>query len=584
MKRCFSFCIYGSDPKYYLGLQENVRLIDEFFPDFDILVYRGATRRSDLLLLLDNTRVQWIDTEQDGVVNMMHRYNPILLLEYDVVFVRDVDSEIHARDRWCIHDFLNQPAAAGVQVIRDHYWHKSRLTGGLTAFFMSRLPTEVAASVREALQRVLLEQESTKYVYGSDENQLNTHLWPCVKDWIMVYSNICVFLGEVSKRIDCSLAEEETFCGNVVLYDDNPRSKRNQFRYVDFPMLQQWQWLLEQEQHEVAMRMVQDCYSVIDEHVLDQMIEKCLDRRCLTLCLALCAEFATRTVTPKTKALAPSVLELARRQGYRIVATCNVDYIPEEKEMVVVFGNFPDDYLCLPQPNRKLFQHVLCFNEMIRVVDAFVGVHPCWNAIDCIYLMGLEKEQERTTDVWIQLCLMNAPLNKVREYRAKKDPTLEDVYIGVTKNHLDCLHHMREEAAFQQTCLFLEDDFVFTSRVQDNQRALLDFFSRDYEYELCFLSASKMHKRLPWDDLMIQSKQICTTSSGYMVHRRYIDRVYQTVLEGYNLLLEHRSQSHLYCIDRYWAKLDKLLVFKNKLGFQKPSQSKITGNMNVMLD
>jgi|LauGreDrversion4_1035100.scaffolds.fasta_scaffold01433_6 hypothetical protein len=572
MKRCFSFCIYGTDPKYYLGLQENVRLIDAFFPDFDILVYRGATRRDDLLL--SNSRVQWIDTEQDGVKNMMHRYKPIL--EYDVVFVRDVDSEIHARDRWCIHDFLNQ-STAGVQVIRDHYWHKSRITGGLTAFFMSRLPLEVAASVREALQRVLLEQETTEYVYGSDENQLNAHLWSCVKDWVLVYSNICVFSGEVSKRIDGSLAKEDTFCGNVVLYDDNSRSKRNQFRYGDFPMLQQWIWLLEQDQHEVAVRMVQD--SVVDEHMLDKMIETCLERHCLKLCLALFAEFSTRTVTQRTKEHARSVLELARRQQYRIVGTCNVDHVPQELEMVVVYGNFPDDYLCLPQPNRKMFQHVLLFDQL----DDFVGAHPCWNAVDCIYIMGLENEKERMTDVWIQLCLMNAPLYKVREYRAKKDPTLEDVYIGVTKNHIDCLNHMRE-SKFQQTCLFLEDDFVFTSRFQENQEALLDFFSRDYDYELCFLSASKMHRRLPWDDLLIQSKQICTTSSGYLVHRRYIDRVYQTVVEGYNKLLEHRSQSHLYCIDRYWAKLDKIFVFKNKLGFQKPSLSKITGNMNMMLD
>lgn len=580
MKSCFSFCIYGNDPKYYLGLQENVRLIDEFFPDFDILVYRGAKRHDDLLLDLSNhKRVQWIDTEQDGLE--MHRYKPIL--EYDVVFVRDVDSEIHARDRWCIHDFLHAENQ-GVQVIRDHYWHKSRLMAGLSAFFMSRLPTEVARSVREALQRILLEQESTKYVYGLDDIQLQNHLWPCVKDHVLVYSNICVFSGEVSKRIDLKEEEDDTFCGNVVLYD-NPQTKRNQFRYCDFPMLKQWLWLLEQDQPEVCVRMVQDCSSVIDEQMLDQMIETCclLEKlNGLKLCLALFAEFATRPVTPKTKEHARSVLELARRLQYRIVGTCNVDYVPQELEMVVVYGNFPDDYLCLPQSNRKMFQHVLFFQQI--PLDAFVGVHPCWNTIDCIYIMGLELENERMTDVWIQLCLMNAPLNKVREYRAKKDPTLEDVYIGVTKNHIDCLNHMLECESFQQTCMFLEDDFVFTSRFQENQAVLLDFFSRNYDYELCFLSASKMHRRLPWDDLLIQSKQICTTSSGYLVHRRYIDHVYTTVVEGYNQLLEHRSQSHLYCIDRYWAKLDKIFVFKNKLGFQKPSQSKITGNMNLMLD
>jgi hypothetical protein len=574
MKCCFSFCIYGTDPKYYLGLEENVRLIDEFFPDFDIVVYRGASRRDDLL---DTTthRVQWIDTEKDGVVNMMYRYKPIL--EYDVVFVRDVDSEIHARDRWCIHDFLSESTQYGVQVIRDHYWHKSRLTGGLTAFHMTRLPLEAATAVKEALSHVLLEQESQEYVYGSDENQLNIHLWPCIRAWIGVYSNICVFSDEISKRIECPM--DSSFCGNVVLYDD-PQNKRNQFRYDDFPLLKQWHWLLQQEQEEVALRMVQDCASIIDETVLDQMIELCLQQCRLSLCVSLFDEFATRTVTPTTKAHAQTVLELARQQGHCIVGTCNVDYVPQEKEWVVVYGNFPDDYLCLPR--RKMFQHVIFFN-VIRL-DAFVGVNPCWNAIDCIYIMGLEKENERMNDVWIQLCQMHAPLDRVQEYRAKKDPTLEDVYIGVTKNHINCLNHMREEASFQQACLFLEDDFVFTSRTQDNQRALLEFFQRGYDYELCFLSASKMHKRLAWDDLLIQSKQICTTSSGYVVHRRYIDRVYDVVVEGYNLLLEHRLQSHLFCIDRYWAKLDKIFVFKNKLGFQKPSQSKITGNMNTMLD
>lgn len=307
-------------------------------------------------------------------------------------------------------------------------------------------------------------------------------------------------------------------------------------------------------------------------------------------CLLLFAEYATRTVTPTIKALALACLEHARMQGgYRVVGTCNVDYLPtDDKEVVVYFGNFPDDYLCLPQKRAQggvvMYSHVLFFKDF-KMLDAFVGVHPCWDAIACIYIMGLENEHERMTDVWIQLCGMHAPLDRVNEYRAAKDPTLEDIYIGVTKNHIDCLQNMKEATQERPTCLFLEDDFVFTSRTRDNQRALQEFFARDYDFELCFLSSSKYHRREPVDDLLIQSKQICTTSSGYLVHRRYIDKVHAVVVEGYNKLLEHRSQSHLYCIDRYWAtKLDKIFIFKDKLGFQKPSQSKITGKMNLMLD
>ena len=38
----FSFCIYGDDMKYYLGLRENIQIIREFFPDFHIYVYCGT--------------------------------------------------------------------------------------------------------------------------------------------------------------------------------------------------------------------------------------------------------------------------------------------------------------------------------------------------------------------------------------------------------------------------------------------------------------------------------------------------------------------------------------------------------------
>ena len=39
-----------------------------------------------------------------------------------------------------------------------------------------------------------------------------------------------------------------------------------------------------------------------------------------------------------------------------------------------------------------------------------------------------------------------------------------------------------------------------------------------------------------------------------------------------------------YCIDRYWSKLDKIFIFKNKLGYQKPSLSNITKYLNINLD
>ena len=37
----FSFCIYGNGIKYYLGLVENIKIINKFYPDAYIHIYIG---------------------------------------------------------------------------------------------------------------------------------------------------------------------------------------------------------------------------------------------------------------------------------------------------------------------------------------------------------------------------------------------------------------------------------------------------------------------------------------------------------------------------------------------------------------
>jgi hypothetical protein len=210
--------------------------------------------------------------------------------------------------------------------------------------------------------------------------------------------------------------------------------------------------------------------------------------------------------------------------------------------------------------------------------------------------MTLENEFERLTETLLQLCLMNAPLNKLYIYKAIKDDNIINIYIGVTNNHLHCLNHMQTTLLtdpitnttpnINKSCLFLEDDFIFTSVIDDNKKKLKTFFNRKYDYDICFLSASKYHKREDYDDLLILSKQICTTSSGYLINYKNIEKIYNIVKEG-NELLKETGDSNSYCIDRYWCKLcndNKVFIFKNKLGFQKPSKSKITGKLNCNLD
>jgi GR25 family glycosyltransferase involved in LPS biosynthesis len=583
--KVFSFCIYGDDIKYYLGLRENVRIIREFYPEFHIFIYVGIYRLQEFLDSLKNEFSQnthFIDTETDGVLNMVYRYMPILTENAAPIIIRDADSEINERDRWTIDDFLNDTTSRyTVQVIRDHYYHKSRITGGLT-MFKRDINKEIKTILRDLFIEYKESKESIKY--GSDEKLLNERIWPIIKNDIIVYSNICVFEGEAYRTIHFK-NDGTNFCGNVVLYQ-SVDNKGYQFNYFHYPVIEQLRWLIEQKQYRLAVQIIDEYgfhnipfseKSIVIHYVLIALI-RINTIESLRDCFIKYSLFSKYDIINEVKSQLPHFFNMVRNLGYSVIGTCDPEYIPKSREFVIYFGNYPDDYMSLPQ-SFQIYRHFLFFKEI--VIDRFYS-NKCWESVDRIFIMGLEGEFERMNTTWSQLCLMNAPLDRIEEYRAKKDANLEDIYIGATKNHIDCLEEMKRSG--YKNCLFLEDDFIFTSRIRENQLSLTEFFNRKYDYNICFLSASKFHERKSYDDLLIVSKQYCTTSSGYLISKSNLQNVLETVKEGYNLLLEYPDQSHIYCIDRYWSKLDKLYIFKKKLGFQNPSLSKITGELNKELD
>lgn len=593
--KIFSFCIYGDDPKYYFGLRENIRLIQEYFPDFYIFIYCGSNRVDHFLNTISRSdKIHLIDTYKAGAINMMYRYMPILLEYSEVVFSRDADSEINERDRWAIRDFLEDTHEKNaVQTIRDHYFHKSRLTGGLTGIHFKRLlknSSEILNNLKTVFSQIIQEYSIENIHYGDDEKILNERIWPLLKTQLIVYSNINVFEGETYTPIDFE-NDGHNFCGNVVMYEENrledeSHKKSYQFNYFQYPILEQVIWLYEQKQTELVIEIV-DEYGFhrvqleYKSYVLDYVILSLIQRNSfdgLRECYIKYQEFAKYTILDGIKNQLPRFFEMTRSLGYKIIGTCDTEYQPELMEIVIYFGNYPDDYMSLPQ-SHKIYRNFMFFKDI--PIDRFES-NKCWDKIDRIFIMGLECEFERMYDTWMHLCEMNAPLDRIEEYRAKKDKDLKDIYIGTTRNHMETLQKMRDSS--YNCCLFLEDDFVFISNKKCIQESLSSFFSKDYDYNICFLSASKFHIRKEYDDLLIESKQVCTTSSGYIVSKKNIETVYNKVKEGYDLLLQYSDLSHIYCIDRFWTSLDKLYIFKKKLGFQKPSLSKITGIMNMNLD
>lgn len=130
----FSFCLYGTNPKYTHGMIANAELIQQYYPEARTIVYIAGDVPSyirDRLLTYPSVIFKEI-TDASGCSPFFDRFKAIDEPDCDIMFVRDADSRIHARDRACIADFLDRPDKT-LHIIRDHAAHWYQIMGGMWA-------------------------------------------------------------------------------------------------------------------------------------------------------------------------------------------------------------------------------------------------------------------------------------------------------------------------------------------------------------------------------------------------------------------------------------------------------------------
>jgi hypothetical protein len=543
--KVFSFCVYGTDPNYYTGLLENLDQIRTFFPDFDVIVHKGVC--DPTWVLPDWVRV--VETGKEGAINMMYRYVP--LTEHEVGFVRDTDSRLTERDRWCIREFL--ASSKSYHIIRDHRWHKSPIMGGLFGWKTSLamdLPLSADAS------------------YGSDEAWLATHLYPRIVGDALVHTNVHALVREHAERILCPQVDPTDFVGNVI-WNGTPR-----FVSDTDPI----------EQIKVAQSHDQFALMRFFSEQVDPLAIP-YGKRSSFYESAFIANYYLGDIPQAQEWLRrfefadipDSVVRNANylfpRLGKKIIAVFDASLVPGEDEVFVYYGQYPDWHLALPGSSR-IYRHASKFWE---IHHDEVRSHPSWSGIDTIYILNLEERVDRFYETLMTLCAVHAPLHRVHHYKAKKDDT--PAYIGATKNHVDVMDHFC--ASGRERCLILEDDFVFLDDKETVWSTLCQVPS--LSYTLLFVSLSKTGPRNPHLELVSRTTQACTTSSGYILHKDTASRVRDTAKEGLEQMIATGNQ-HDYCIDRYWTILPDLVCLRPKLGFQRPSYSNLIRSVSAHLD
>lgn len=545
MKRCFSFCLYGTEPNYYIGLLENIKLIREWFPEFDIFVYKGIC---DPTWEIPNATI--IETTREGAINMLYRYLP--LKNSTIGFIRDADSRITERDRWCISEFLSSPY--NYHMIRDHAFHKSRLMGGL---FGWKKPLDIEIDTSETAG------------YGDDEAYIARFIYPNIVNQLLVHTNITAFHGEHSERIRIKHKGPTDFVGNVI-WNGTPKFT-NIYNLPEF-----MKFARSQDQFELMVYFSEQvCIQEIPYNERTEFLNSAYIAHYYLGNIAKAQECLCQfEFTEISQNVYENANYLLKKMG-TIVACFDTTIEPKNEEVMIYYGNYPDWHLALPCSN-KVYRHI---SKFFDIKHDKVIYHPAWESIDIIYILNLEERVDRFYDTLLALASVQAPLHRIYHYKAKRDGL--PPYVGATKNHVDCIEHFCNSG--KEFAIVLEDDFVFIDKKEQVWSSFQKVFSMSSNYNICFLSLSKFGERNPYTDTLIQTVQECTTSSGYILQKKTAQTVLDITRDGL-IKMQETGDHHTYCIDRYWSTLPLLVCIRPKLGFQRPSYSNLLRTVSAHLD
>ena len=271
-------------------------------------------------------------------------------------------------------------------------------------------------------------------------------------------------------------------------------------------------------------------------------------------------------------------------QGKKVIGTYDCNRVPKEDEIVIIIGDYPvsRDSLVISNPMRRNYRWALKFKY-----DEFEG-HKCWDNIDYISVINSDDRPDRLFDILKEFKKMEVPLNKVYRQSAIIDSSTGNPYVnglvGCFKSHLSILNKFFN-TEFNNIAVF-EDDFTFSEPIEENKNSLIKFFNGHYGHEVLLLATSAEGTIVKRDDLVSNSYQPCTTTSGFILSKKGLERVLPLWQKANDMLIATWN-FNVYACDRYWALIqvdNGMFTFNRKLGYQRPSFSQTSKTLAYNLD
>ena len=158
-------------------------------------------------------------TGRGGGVNMFYRFFVFDDADVDTMVVRDADSRVHARDRWCIGRWLESGRLA--HFTRDNICHNTPILGGLWG--IRKADSFASGGLKDIIVKAVpaVMNDDYEFKYEDDQIALSKYIYPLLISSAVVFTDIPsrVYKDEYSEKIKEPL-QGHNFCGQVVDFNE----------------------------------------------------------------------------------------------------------------------------------------------------------------------------------------------------------------------------------------------------------------------------------------------------------------------------------------------------------------------------
>ena len=223
MKKVVSFCLYGCNATYIIGMKENIKLAKQYYSDWEVRIYHNNTVPEKYINEYKELNAKCILCENIGEnklnwEGMFWRWLPLDDPDVDIWISRDADSRLSDREAKIVHEWIN--SGKTLHSIRDHRCHFNYIMGGLfginNKLFHEKYKFNTVSQIIKELSVYYKERP-----YNVDQIFLNDNLWKILKDDVMAH------LSKDGRRVyptDILIPSVPDFIGKQYRLNDFPEN------------------------------------------------------------------------------------------------------------------------------------------------------------------------------------------------------------------------------------------------------------------------------------------------------------------------------------------------------------------------